>query len=200
MKRVLLVDNYDSFTWNLVHLLGEVGVTCDVVRNDALSVDEAFARAVREGGLVISPGPRTPNDAGIVLPLISRVSGHVPVLGVCLGHQAIGQAFGAEVIRSERRMHGRTSNVMHDGRGVFEGLPSPITVTRYHSLVVRRDTLPDVLEVTAWSDEGDIMGLRHTTLDVEGVQFHPESFLTHGGSEMLARFAARLGVSTSEVS
>ncbi len=192
MKRVLLIDNYDSFTWNLVHLFGAVGVACDVVRNDVLGVDEAAARALREGGLVLSPGPRTPDDAGIVLPLIAAVAGKIPVLGVCLGHQAIGQAFGGTVVRSDRRMHGRTSNVSHVGRGVFEGLTSPVRVTRYHSLVVDRASLPDVLEVTSWSDEGDVMGLRHTTLDVEGVQFHPESFLTERGTEMLARFAARL--------
>lgn len=192
MKRVLLVDNYDSFTWNLVHLLGEVGVTCEVVRNDALDVAAALQRALAAGGLVISPGPKTPDDAGIVLSLLASIAGKAPVFGVCLGHQAIGQAFGAEVVRSERRMHGRTSNISHDGRGVFEGLPCPMRVTRYHSLVVRRETLPDALEVTAWSSEGDIMGLRHRTLDVEGVQFHPESFLTEGGKEMLARFAERL--------
>ena len=192
MKRVLLVDNYDSFTWNLVHLLGEVGVTCEVVRNDALDVVVASERALEAGGLVISPGPKTPDDAGIVLSLLASMAGKTPIFGVCLGHQAIGQAFGAEVVRSERRMHGRTSNILHDGRGVFEGLRCPVRVTRYHSLVVRRETLPDALEVTAWSSEGDIMGLRHTKLDVEGVQFHPESFLTEGGKEMLARFAERL--------
>jgi anthranilate synthase/aminodeoxychorismate synthase-like glutamine amidotransferase len=192
VKRVLLVDNYDSFTWNLVHLLGAVGVACDVVRNDAVDVATASERALAAGGLVISPGPKTPDDAGIVLSLLASIAGRAPIFGVCLGHQAIGQAFGGEVVRSERRMHGRTSNISHDGRGVFEGLPCPVRVTRYHSLVVRRETLPDALEVTAWSAEGDIMGLRHRTLDVEGVQFHPESFLTEGGKDMLARFAGRL--------
>jgi len=192
VKRVLFVDNYDSFTWNLVHLFGAVSVTCEVVRNDTLTVEDAAARALALGGLVISPGPKTPEDAGIVLPLLAALAGKVPIFGVCLGHQAIGHAFGGAVVRSERRMHGRTSAVMHDGRGVFAGLPSPFTVTRYHSLVVERASLPTALEVTAWSAEGDVMGLRHASLDVEGVQFHPESFLTEHGGAMLARFAARL--------
>ncbi len=193
MKRVLLVDNYDSFTWNLVHLLGEVGVACEVVRNDALDVDEAERRAVAHGGLVISPGPKTPSDAGIVLALLERVASRVPVLGVCLGHQAIGQAFGGAVVRSEQRMHGRTSPIHHDGTGVFEGLPSPFTVTRYHSLVVDRpSTVGSGLRVTAWSDDGCVMGVRHVTHDVEGLQFHPESFLTEHGAAMMAAFARRL--------
>lgn len=192
MKRVLFVDNYDSFTWNLVHLFGAVGVTCEVVRNDTLTVEDAAARATAHGGLVISPGPKTPEDAGIVLPLLAAVAGVVPIFGVCLGHQAIGHAFGGAVVRSERRMHGRTSAIFHEERGVFHALPAPLTVTRYHSLVVDRASLPSTLEVTAWSAEGDVMGLRHTTLDIEGVQFHPESFLTERGHDMLARFAERL--------
>ncbi len=193
MIRVLFIDNYDSFTWNLVHLLGEVGVTCEVVKNDELTLDEAEAASAASSGLFVSPGPGTPDDAGIVLPLLSRSAGKIPIFGVCLGLQAIGQALGGLVVRAERRMHGRTSPIFHQGAGVFEGLPSPLVATRYHSLVVLRSSIPPEVELTAWTEEGDVMGLRHRTLDVEGLQFHPESFLTTSGKELLSRWAARLG-------
>lgn len=191
-KRVLFVDNYDSFTWNLVHLFARVGVACEVVRNDVLTVAEAKARALAAGGLVISPGPGTPEDAGIVLELLNELAFEVPVFGVCLGHQALGQHFGGRVVRADRRMHGRVSAIEHVGSGVFSGLPSPLSVTRYHSLVVEREGLHDDVEVTAFTAEGDVMGLRHRVLPAEGVQFHPESFLSERGAEMLASFAARL--------
>jgi anthranilate synthase/aminodeoxychorismate synthase-like glutamine amidotransferase len=191
-KRVLFVDNYDSFTWNLVHLFARVGVACEVVRNDVLSVSEAKARALAAGGLVISPGPGTPDGAGIVLDLLRELAFEVPVFGVCLGHQALGQHFGGRVVRAERRMHGRVSAIEHVGSGVFSGLPSPLSVTRYHSLVVEREGLAEEVEITASTPEGDVMGLRHRVLPAEGVQFHPESFLSERGAEMLSSFAARI--------
>jgi anthranilate synthase/aminodeoxychorismate synthase-like glutamine amidotransferase len=186
--RVLVIDNYDSFTFNLVQYLGELGVTCTVVKNDAIDV----AGIAKDGpdGVLVSPGPRTPNDAGISLAAVTSSS--VPVLGVCLGHQAIGQAFGGKVIRADRLMHGRTSPILHEGRGVFAGLPSPFEATRYHSLVVERATLPDCLEITAWTAEGEIMGVRHKERAVEGVQFHPESILTTHGRELLANWVRSL--------
>jgi anthranilate synthase/aminodeoxychorismate synthase-like glutamine amidotransferase len=186
--RVLVIDNYDSFTFNLVQYLGELGVTCTVVKNDAIDV----AGIAKDGpdGVLVSPGPRTPNDAGISLAAVTSSS--VPVLGVCLGHQAIGQAFGGKVIRADRLMHGRTSPILHEGRGVFAGLPSPFEATRYHSLVVDPDSVPDVLEVTARTDDGVVMGLRHRELPVEGVQFHPESILTTGGHQLLENFLAQV--------
>jgi len=189
--RVLLVDNYDSFTFNVVQYLGELGAHVTVFRND--EIDVAGIRAFRPEGLVLSPGPCTPDEAGVTLAAIRELSGELPMLGVCLGHQAIGQAFGGKVIRNVRIVHGKASPVRHDGKGVFAGLPSPFTAGRYHSLVVERETLPAALEVSAWTDDGEIMGLRHRTLDVEGVQFHPESILTESGKPLLANWLARLG-------
>jgi anthranilate synthase component II len=183
---VLMIDNYDSFTFNLVQYLGELGAPVRVVRNDALSVEEAAA--LKPQALVISPGPCAPDQAGISLALIGRLAGEVPILGVCLGHQAIGQAFGGKVVRASSVMHGKVSRVRHDGRGVFAAVPNDFTATRYHSLVVERDTLPACLEITAESEDGEIMGLRHRTLAVEGVQFHPEAMLTEHGHQMLQNF------------
>jgi anthranilate synthase component 2 len=183
---VLMIDNYDSFTYNLVQYLGELGVEVTVVRNDEASVDEV-AR-LRPEKIVISPGPCSPNQAGISLEAIERLSGKIPLLGVCLGHQAIGQAFGGKVVHAKTLMHGKTSPIHHIGAGVFRGLPSPFVATRYHSLAVERDSLPDCLEVTAWTEDGEIMGLRHKTLAVQGVQFHPESILTEHGHALLKNF------------
>ena len=192
---IFVIDNYDSFTFNLVQYLGELGEDVRVHRNDALTVDEVAALAPTQ--IVISPGPCTPNEAGISLALVERLSGRVPILGVCLGHQAIGQAFGGRVVRAKKIMHGKTSPIHHDGRGVFAGLPNPFEATRYHSLVVERESLPDCLEVSAWTldEQGafdEIMGLRHRTLAVEGVQFHPESILTLHGKDLLRNFVAPL--------
>ncbi len=188
---VLVIDNYDSFTFNLVQYLGELGARTRVVRNDAITVDAILADAPR--GVLISPGPCTPNEAGISLETMTRVSGKIPILGVCLGHQSMAQAFGGKVVRAARLMHGKTSPILHDGRGVFEGLPSPFEATRYHSLIVERESLPACLHVSAWTEEGEIMGLRHATLDVEGVQFHPESVLTTEGKRLVANWVRRLG-------
>jgi anthranilate synthase/aminodeoxychorismate synthase-like glutamine amidotransferase len=187
--RVLVIDNYDSFTWNLVQYLGELGVESVVVKNDA--IDVAGIAKLAPDGVLISPGPCTPNDAGISLAAVAEVK--APVLGVCLGHQAIGQAFGGKVIRADRLMHGRVSPILHDGAGVFAGLPSPFEATRYHSLIVERATLPDCLEITAWTAEGEIMGVRHKERAVEGVQFHPESILTTHGKELLGNWVRMLG-------
>ena len=188
---LLMIDNYDSFTWNLVQYLGELGQQVQVVRNDALTVDGI--RALRPERIVISPGPCTPNEAGVSLDVLRELAGAVPILGVCLGHQAIGQAFGGKVVRARRIMHGKVSPIRHAGRGVFRGLPDPFEATRYHSLVVEKESLPDCLEVTAWTGHADgrvdeIMGLRHRTLPVEGVQFHPESILTQHGRDLLRNF------------
>lgn len=183
---VVVIDNYDSFTFNLVQLLGELGADVRVFRNDA--IDVAGLRALAPRAIVLSPGPGTPDDAGITLSVIRELSGTVPILGVCLGHQSIGQAFGGRVVRATERMHGRTSEVLHAGGGVFAGLPSPFTATRYHSLIVERASLPDVLEVTAWTADGVVMGLKHRELAVEGVQFHPESFLTEHGRTVVGNF------------
>ena len=183
---LLMIDNYDSFTYNLVQYLGELGADVKVVRNDEVTVDEV--EAMRPDRIVISPGPCSPDEAWISLGVIERLGGRVPLLGVCLGHQAIGQAYGGKVVRAKTLMHGKTSPVRHAARGVFRGLPSPFTATRYHSLAVARESLPDVLEVTAWTDDGEIMGLTHRSLRVEGVQFHPESILTEHGHALLARF------------
>jgi anthranilate synthase component 2 len=183
---LLMIDNYDSFTYNLVQYFGELGADVKVVRNDEVALDEV-AR-MRPELIVISPGPCSPNEAGISLGLIGRLGGAVPILGVCLGHQAIGQAYGGKVVHAKRLMHGKTSPIHHAGRGVFAGLPSPFTATRYHSLAVERESLPDCLEVTAWTDDGEIMGLRHSGLAVEGVQFHPEAILTEHGHAMLKNF------------
>ncbi|HUG52632.1 MAG TPA: aminodeoxychorismate/anthranilate synthase component II [Vicinamibacteria bacterium] len=184
--KVLLVDNYDSFTYNLYQYLGELGAEVRVVRNDELSAEAALA--TRPDRVVISPGPGTPDQAGITLELIGRAAGVVPVLGVCLGHQALGQAFGGRVVRAPRLMHGKTSEIHHDGRTVFAGLPAPFTATRYHSLVVARETVPDCLEVSAWTEDGVVMGLRHRQHPLEGVQFHPESILTLAGKDLLRNF------------
>jgi anthranilate synthase component 2 len=183
---VLMIDNYDSFTFNLVQYLGELGADVEVVRNDEITLDEVAARAPDR--IVISPGPCTPTEAGISVPLIQRFAGHVPILGVCLGHQAIGQAFGGRVVRAARVMHGKLSPIVHEGTGVFGGLPSPFNATRYHSLAIERASLPDALEVTATADDGEIMGVRHRTYAVEGVQFHPEAILTQHGRQLLANF------------
>jgi anthranilate synthase/aminodeoxychorismate synthase-like glutamine amidotransferase len=192
--RVLVVDNYDSFTFNLVQYLGELGAECEVVRNDALDVDGLARRA--PDGLLISPGPCTPNEAGVSLGAIAALSGKLPILGVCLGHQAIGQSFGGKVVRAKRLMHGKTSPILHAGEGVFESLPSPFEATRYHSLLVERESLPACLRITAWTAEGEIMGLRHESFDVEGVQFHPESILTLEGKSLLANWVKRLAART----
>ena len=183
---VLMLDNYDSFTWNLVQYLGELGARVKVVRNDETTLEAIAAQAPER--IVISPGPCTPNEAGITLSLIRRFAGQIPILGVCLGHQAIGQAFGAQVVRAGRVMHGKVSRVRHDGCGVFAGIPNEFVATRYHSLVIARDTLPDCLVITAESDDGEIMGVRHRTLAVEGVQFHPEALLTEHGHALLRNF------------
>jgi anthranilate synthase component II len=183
---ILLIDNYDSFTFNLVHFLGDLGARCDVRRNDTLSVEAALALAPE--AIVLSPGPCTPAEAGICLDLIAAAAGRVPILGVCLGHQAIGQAFGAEVVRAPLPVHGKVSPVLHDGTDLFAGIPSPFGATRYHSLVVRRDTLPDALVETARSADGLVMGLRHRTLPLFGVQFHPESIASEHGHRILANF------------
>src|SRR5437870_6074991 len=183
---ILVIDNYDSFTYNLVQYLGEMGEELAVYRNDEITVDEVEAMAPDQ--IIISPGPCTPNEAGISVATIRRMARKTPILGVCLGHQSIGQAFGGEIVRAGRLMHGKTSPIHHDGRTIFRGLPSPFEATRYHSLLVRRDTLPDCLEVSAETEEGEIMGLRHRHLPVEGVQFHPESVLTQHGKELLRNF------------
>jgi anthranilate synthase/aminodeoxychorismate synthase-like glutamine amidotransferase len=187
---VFVLDNYDSFTYNLVQYLGELGAKIEVRRNDELTVEEV--EALKPERILLSPGPCTPAEAGILVPLIRHMAGKVPILGVCLGHQAIGEAFGGDVIRARNLMHGKTSKVDHDGKGVFAGLPTPLTCTRYHSLIVAEDTLPAELEITARTPEQDgasiIMGLRHRTLPVEGVQFHPESVLTEGGRQMIRNF------------
>jgi anthranilate synthase/aminodeoxychorismate synthase-like glutamine amidotransferase len=188
--RVLVIDNYDSFTFNLVQYLGELDADVRVVKNDG--IDIPGIRAFAPSGVLISPGPCTPNEAGISLRCLKELSGVIPIFGVCLGHQALGQAFGGVVIRAPRLMHGKTSPIEHDGRGVFVGLPSPFTATRYHSLVVERASLPACLEVSAWTAEGEVMGLRHRSLDVEGVQFHPESILTTEGKHLLGNWVMRL--------
>ena len=185
---LLVIDNYDSFTYNLVQYLGELGQEVRVERNDAVSVEDVAKLGPRR--IVISPGPCTPNEAGISLDTIRQYAGKIPILGVCLGHQSIGQAFGGKVVRAGRVMHGKTSPILHEGQGVFAGLPSPFEATRYHSLLVERASLPDCLEVTARTAEDEIMGLRHKTLPVEGVQFHPESFLTTVGKDLLRNFLA----------
>ena len=189
-RRLLVIDNYDSFTYNLVQYLGELGADVDVRRNDAITLEEVAA--LRPDGVVVSPGPCTPHEAGISVPLIERFAGTIPILGVCLGHQAIGAAFGAAIVRAGRIMHGKTSPIHHDGRGLFRGVPDPFEATRYHSLVIDPATLPATLEPTAWTAEREIMGVRHRTLLVEGVQFHPESILTVEGKRLLANFLARL--------
>jgi len=186
---ILVIDNYDSFTYNLVQYLGEMGAELDVRRNDTLTVADVGAMAPEK--ILISPGPGTPDDAGITLDLIREFGPRIPIFGVCLGQQAIGQALGGRVVRADKLMHGKTSLVHHHGQGVFQGLPSPLEATRYHSLVVERATLPDSLEITAESDDGEIMGLRHRSWPLEGVQFHPESVLTEHGKQMVRNFLER---------
>jgi anthranilate synthase component 2 len=188
---LLMIDNYDSFTYNLVQYLGELGVEVQVVRNDELTVAEVADLAPER--IVISPGPCTPNEAGISVPVIRALAGQIPILGVCLGHQAIGQAFGGHIVKARRVMHGKTSPVHHQGQGVFGGLPSPFEATRYHSLVIESETLPECLEVTAWTQDAngardEIMGVRHRDLPIQGVQFHPESILTRHGHDLLRNF------------
>lgn len=183
---LLILDNYDSFTYNLVQYFGELGADMRVFRNDALSVEDVVA--MRPERICISPGPCTPNEAGISLDLIRRMGSGTPILGVCLGHQSIGQVYGGEVVRADRLMHGKTSPIHHDGESVFAGMPSPFEATRYHSLIVRRASLPAELEITAWTEEGEIMGLRHKEHPVHGVQFHPESILTQDGKRLLENF------------
>jgi anthranilate synthase component 2 len=183
---ILVVDNYDSFTWNLVHYLAELGAETHVVRNDDLTVDEAWA--LKPEAILLSPGPCAPDQAGICLPLLNTAPDDMPVLGVCLGHQAIGQAFGGDVIRAKTLMHGKTSPITHDGRGLFKGLPSPFTATRYHSLAISRATLPNTLDVTAWTEDGEIMGVQHHDRPIHGVQFHPESIATEHGHALIANF------------
>ena len=188
--RVVLVDNYDSFTFNLVQYLGELGADVRVFRND--QIDVAGIRALRPRALVVSPGPCTPDEAGVSLEAIRSLAGELPVLGVCLGHQAIGQAFGGKVVRNDRIVHGKASPVLHRGEGIYEGLPSPFDAGRYHSLVVERASLPRELRITSWTREGEIMGLRHRRLEIEGVQFHPESILTGQGKVLLGNWLTRV--------
>jgi anthranilate synthase component II len=190
---ILLIDNYDSFTYNLVHYLGELGAMCDVHRNDRISVDAVIA--LKPQAIVLSPGPCTPNEAGICLDLIARAGDTIPILGVCLGHQAIGQACGGTVLRAPLPMHGKISAIRHDNKGLFAGLPAKIAVTRYHSLIVERATLPAELEVTAETTDGIIMGLQHKTKPLHGVQFHPESIASEHGHDMLANFLQFAGIS-----
>ena len=183
---LLMIDNYDSFTYNLVQYFAELGADVIVHRNDEITLEQI--EALQPQHIVISPGPCTPNEAGISVATIQRFAGRTPLLGVCLGHQSIGQSFGGRIVHAKQLMHGKTSPILHSNEGVFRGLPNPLTATRYHSLVIERAALPDSLEVTAWTEDGEIMGVRHKTMSVEGVQFHPESILTECGHEMLANF------------
>ncbi len=183
---LLMIDNYDSFTYNLVQYFAELGQTVEVYRNDEITLEEIAERA--PAYLVISPGPCSPSEAGISVAAISHFAGKLPILGVCLGHQSIGQAFGGRIVHAQQLMHGKTSPIHHRNVGVFANLPNPVTCTRYHSLVIERDSLPDCFEVTAWTEDGEIMGVRHTSLAIEGVQFHPESILTEHGHAMLKNF------------
>lgn len=183
---ILIIDNYDSFTFNLVQYLGELGADLKVIRNDKIKVEEALA--LKPDKLLISPGPCSPVEAGVSCDLIRAFAGLIPVFGVCLGHQSIGMVFGGEVVRADRLMHGKTSPIHHDGSSVFKGLPDPFDATRYHSLIVKKSSLPDELRITAWTEEGEIMGLQHKELEVHGVQFHPESILTTQGKKLLQNF------------
>lgn len=183
---LLVIDNYDSFTYNLVQYLGELGADMKVFRNDDLTIKQL--KALKPSRILISPGPGYPKDAGISIDAILEFAGKVPILGVCLGHQAIGEAFGGKIVQAKRFMHGKTSKIFHDNKGVFKGLPNPFVATRYHSLLVEKNSLPEVLEVSAWTKEGEIMGLRHKKFQIEGVQFHPESILTIEGKKLLKNF------------
>ncbi|KOP70397.1 aminodeoxychorismate/anthranilate synthase component II [Cytobacillus solani] len=183
---IFMIDNYDSFTYNLVQYLGELGEELVVRRNDETSIEEICE--LKPKFLMVSPGPCSPNEAGISIEAIKAFAGHIPIFGVCLGHQSIAQVFGGEVVQAERLMHGKTSNMHHDGRTIFQGLPNPFPATRYHSLIVRKETLPSCLEVSAWTAEGEIMAIRHKELPVEGVQFHPESIMTTAGKDLLKNF------------
>ncbi|HJV86789.1 MAG TPA: aminodeoxychorismate/anthranilate synthase component II [Noviherbaspirillum sp.] len=183
---LLMIDNYDSFTYNLVQYFGELGEEVRTFRNDEITLDQIAA--MKPDRICISPGPCTPHEAGISIALLKEFSGKIPILGVCLGHQSIGAAFGGKVVRAKQVMHGKTSPITHTGVGVFKGLPSPFTVIRYHSLAIERESLPDCLEITAWTDDGEIMGVRHKEFKVEGVQFHPESILSEHGHELLKNF------------
>lgn len=183
---LLMIDNYDSFTFNLVQYFGELGEEVRTYRNDEITIEEI--EAMQPDHICLSPGPRTPADAGICIPILQHFSGKIPILGVCLGHQSIGAAFGGNIVSAKTIMHGKTSDIRHTGVGVFRGLPSPYTVIRYHSLAIERETLPDVLEITAWTEDGEIMGVRHKELAVEGIQFHPESILSEYGHAVLKNF------------
>jgi anthranilate synthase component 2 len=183
---ILVIDNYDSFTYNIVQYLGELGADIEVVRNDEVTVEDILKK--KPDHILISPGPCSPKEAGVSVEVIQKLAGKIPILGVCLGHQSIGYAFGGEVVRAKTLMHGKTSKISHDGKGVFKGLPNPFTATRYHSLVIKKESLPKDLLVTATSEDGEIMGVRHKTLPVEGVQFHPESILTESGKSLLKNF------------
>ncbi|EGF90522.1 anthranilate synthase component II [Asticcacaulis biprosthecium C19] len=189
---ILVIDNYDSFTYNLVHYLAELGADTQVYRNDALSVQDALALAPK--AILLSPGPCAPDQAGICLPLLRAAPEDMPVLGVCLGHQSIGQAYGGDVIRAKTLMHGKTSQIHHNNMGIFKDLPSPFTATRYHSLAVKKETLPEDLIITAWTADGEIMGVQHKTRPIYGVQFHPESIATEGGHQLLANFLELSGI------
>jgi anthranilate synthase/aminodeoxychorismate synthase-like glutamine amidotransferase len=188
---ILVIDNYDSFTYNLVQYLGEMRADIEVVRNDEVTVEDILKK--KPDHILISPGPCSPKEAGVSVEVIKKLSGKIPILGVCLGHQSIGYAFGGDIVRADKLMHGKTSQISHDGKGVFKGLPNPFRATRYHSLVIKKDTLPDCLVVTATSEDGEIMGVRHKTLPVEGVQFHPESILTEAGKDLLRNFLESAG-------
>ncbi len=183
---ILIIDNYDSFTYNLVQYLGEMGETLSIYRNDAITLDQIAS--MRPDRIVISPGPCTPKEAGISVDLIKTFGKNIPILGVCLGHQSIGEAYGGEVVRAERLMHGKTSMILHDGKSIYRGIPNPFEATRYHSLIIKKESMPDCLEVSSWTEAGEIMGVRHKSFPVEGVQFHPESILTQVGKDLLRNF------------
>ncbi|MCZ8542096.1 aminodeoxychorismate/anthranilate synthase component II [Psychrobacillus psychrodurans] len=193
---ILMIDNYDSFTYNLVQYIGELGIEVKVARNDELTID--VIQAINPQIIVVSPGPCTPNEAGISLEVISHFAGKIPILGVCLGHQAIGQAFGGKVIRADRLMHGKVSPVFHNSEGVNADMPNPFRATRYHSLLVERESLPECLEITAWTEEGEIMGLRHKKYAVEGVQYHPESIMTEEGKKIIRNFVETYSLTAKE--
>lgn len=193
---ILMIDNYDSFTYNLVQYIGEIGMEVKVVRNDALSIGDI--EKLNPQIIVVSPGPCTPNEAGISLDVITHFAGKIPIFGVCLGHQSIGQAFGGNVIRAQRLMHGKTSPVFHDGKGVNQNMPNPFHATRYHSLLVEKESLPACLEVTSWTEEGEIMGLRHKDFAIEGVQYHPESIMTEEGKRLIRNFIEKYSLAVKE--